>query len=32
MFINGVKIPGALRPEYYDQAIALELKRAAAQK
>ena len=32
MFINGVKIPGVLRTEYYDQAIALELKRAAAQK
>jgi uncharacterized membrane protein/predicted DsbA family dithiol-disulfide isomerase len=28
MFINGVKIPGVLRTEYYDQAIALELKRA----
>ena len=32
MFINGVKIPGVLRPEYYEQAIALELKRAAAQQ
>jgi uncharacterized membrane protein/protein-disulfide isomerase len=32
MFINGVKIPGVLRPDYYDQAIALELRRATAQK
>lgn len=32
MFINGVKIPGVLRTEYYDQAISLELKRADAQK
>jgi protein-disulfide isomerase len=29
-FINGVKIEGALPPQYFDQAIALELKRAAA--
>jgi protein-disulfide isomerase len=29
MFINGVKIPGVLRSEYYDQAIAIELRRAA---
>ncbi len=28
MFINGVKIPGVLRPEYYDEAIAFELQRA----
>ncbi len=28
MFINGVKIPGVLRPEYYDQAIAIELQHA----
>lgn len=27
-FINGVKIEGALPPQYFDQAIALELKRA----
>jgi len=32
MFINGVKIPGVLRSEYYDQAIAIELRRATAQK
>jgi protein-disulfide isomerase len=32
MFINGVKISGALAPQYYDQAIAFELQRAAAQK
>ena len=32
MFINGVKIEGALAPQYLDQAIAFELKRAAAQK
>jgi protein-disulfide isomerase len=32
MFINGVKIPGVLAPQYYDQAIAFELQRAAAQK
>jgi protein-disulfide isomerase/uncharacterized membrane protein len=29
-FINGVKIEGALPPQYFDQAIAYELKRAAA--
>ncbi len=29
-FINGVKIEGALPPQYFDQAIALELKRADA--
>jgi len=28
-FINGVKIEGALPPQYFDQAIAFELKRAA---
>jgi len=32
MFINGVKIEGVLSPQYLDQAIAIELKRAAAQK
>ena len=32
MFINGIKIPGVLRTEYYDQAIALELKRADSHK
>jgi uncharacterized membrane protein/protein-disulfide isomerase len=32
MFINGVKIPGVLRPEYYEQAIAIELRRAPEQK
>jgi uncharacterized membrane protein/predicted DsbA family dithiol-disulfide isomerase len=32
MFINGVKIPGVLAPQFYDQAIAFELQRAAAQK
>jgi len=31
-FINGVKIEGALPPQYFDQAIALELNRAAAPK
>jgi len=29
-FINGVKIEGALPPQYFDQAIAFELKRASA--
>jgi uncharacterized membrane protein/protein-disulfide isomerase len=28
-FINGVKIEGALPPQYFDQAIAFELKRAS---
>ena len=28
-FINGVKIEGALPPQYFDEAIAYELKRAA---
>jgi uncharacterized membrane protein/protein-disulfide isomerase len=32
MFINGVKIPGVLYPRQYDEAIALELQRADAQK
>jgi uncharacterized membrane protein/protein-disulfide isomerase len=32
MFINGVKMVGVFRPEFYDQAIALELQRADAQK
>ena len=27
-FINGVKVEGALPPQYFDQAIALELQRA----
>ena len=27
-FINGVKIEGALPPQYFDQAIAIELNRA----
>jgi uncharacterized membrane protein/protein-disulfide isomerase len=29
IFINGVKIAGSLAPQYFDQAIALELQRAA---
>ena len=29
-FINGVKIEGALPPQYFDQAIAYELQHAAA--
>jgi uncharacterized membrane protein len=29
-FINGVKIEGALPPQYFDQAIALELQRASS--
>jgi len=29
-FINGVKIEGALPPQYFEQAIAYELQRAAA--
>ena len=29
-FINGVKIEGALPPQYFDQAIAYELNRAGA--
>jgi uncharacterized membrane protein/protein-disulfide isomerase len=32
MFINGVRLSGVLVPQYYDQAIALELQRASAQK
>jgi protein-disulfide isomerase len=28
-FINGVKVEGALPPQYFDQAIAYELQRAA---
>jgi protein-disulfide isomerase len=28
-FINGVKVEGALPPQYFDQAIAYELKRAS---
>ncbi len=32
MFINGVKIPGVLRPEYYAQAIDIELHRATPSK
>lgn len=32
MFINGVKYAGVLAPQYLDQAIALELKRATAPK
>jgi uncharacterized membrane protein/protein-disulfide isomerase len=32
MFINGVKIAGVLAPQYLDQAIAIELQRADAQK
>jgi uncharacterized membrane protein/protein-disulfide isomerase len=31
IFINGVKIAGVLAPQYFDQAIAFELKRAAKQ-
>jgi hypothetical protein len=27
-FINGVKIEGGLRPQFFDAAIAFELKRA----
>jgi protein-disulfide isomerase len=30
LFINGVKFEGVLAPQYFDQAIAYELKRAAA--
>jgi uncharacterized membrane protein/protein-disulfide isomerase len=30
MFINGVKVSGALAPQYMDRAIALELQRATA--
>jgi uncharacterized membrane protein/protein-disulfide isomerase len=30
IFINGVKFEGVLAPQYFDQAIAYELKRAAA--
>jgi uncharacterized membrane protein/protein-disulfide isomerase len=30
LFINGVKFEGVLAPQYFDQAIAFELKRAAA--
>ena len=29
-FINGVKIEGALPPQYFDQAIAIELQRASS--
>ena len=29
IFINGVKIAGSLAPQYFDQAIAIELQRAA---
>ena len=29
LFINGVKIAGVLAPQYLDQAIAIELQRAA---
>jgi protein-disulfide isomerase len=29
LFINGVKFEGVLAPQYFDQAIAYELKRAA---
>ena len=29
IFINGVKIAGVLAPQYFDQAIAIELKRAS---
>jgi protein-disulfide isomerase len=29
-FINGVKIEGALPPQYFDQAIAYELQHAAS--
>jgi len=32
MFINGVKVAGVLAPQYLDQAIAIELQRANAQK
>ena len=32
LFINGVKFEGVLAPQYFDQAIAFELKRAAAAK
>jgi protein-disulfide isomerase len=32
MFINGVKVAGVLAPQYLDQAIAIELQRADAQK
>jgi uncharacterized membrane protein/protein-disulfide isomerase len=32
MFINGVKVVGVLAPQYLDQAIAIELQRANAQK
>ena len=31
-FINGVKVEGALPPQYFDQAIAYELQRATAGK
>jgi uncharacterized membrane protein/protein-disulfide isomerase len=31
-FINGVRIEGGLPPQYFDQAIAIELQRAAASK
>ncbi len=30
-FINGVKVEGALPPQYFDQALAYELERATAQ-
>jgi protein-disulfide isomerase len=30
MFINGVKVAGVLAPQYLDQAIAFELRRANA--
>ena len=29
-FINGVKIEGGLPPQYFDQAIGIELQRAAS--
>jgi len=32
MFFNGVKVAGVLAPQYLDQAIAIELQRADAQK
>jgi uncharacterized membrane protein/protein-disulfide isomerase len=32
MFINGVKVVGVLAPQFLDQAIAIELQRADAQK
>jgi uncharacterized membrane protein/protein-disulfide isomerase len=31
MFINGVRVPGLLAPQFFDQAISIELKRATAQ-